>query len=567
MENDLMTIRYSSIVGGSGGGADFNLNVGTSGNTTFSFDEAKLAGRYFITSQLSDSSLEFYAIAEDETLAGYTNTRILVTTKDFNSMVVYGATNNDIITFEFKESALASASGNKNGGAAPYITSVSDADLGNIDDTTIITGGNFATDVTVTFTGTDAVVRNAKSVVRSSSTQIIVTRPDAFLISNSPYTLTVSNPGITQSAIRTNTASITAGSSPTWVTAAGSLPTMSPGQAYSTTVEATDPEGSTITYSIASGSLPSGISLNSSTGVISGTAPSPATLANFVISATDASGNSTNRSFSIAPLLVLSGGTLSSDSTYYYRTFTSNGTFSVANGSIQADVLLVAGGGGGRQVGGGAGGVIYDDLRSISEGSYSIAIGGGGGTSNGSDTTGFDMTATGGGMGAIQNNFNGNSGGSGGGGGRDSSTGGSSTQTSNNGGTGYGNKGGNASGTGYGGGGGGGGAGAAGGNGQGNGQPSGERGGDGGIGLNTWSSWASATGTGDSGYYAGGGATPTIPGGAGDGSRGLGGGGAVRQNGQANTGGGAGGNEQTGNVRTGGSGIVIVRYLRSAVGG
>jgi hypothetical protein len=93
------------------------------------------------------------------------------------------------------------------------------------------------------------------------------------------------------------------------------------------------------------------------------------------------------------------------------------------------------------------------------------------------------------------------------------------------------------------------------------------QGGNGGIGLATYSAWGSATSTGQnvSGiyYYAGGG------GGYSDylsvgGNGGYGGGGHTGVDALANTGGGAGsGNGSTG--KNGGSGVVIVRYLISAV--
>jgi hypothetical protein len=81
---------------------------------------------------------------------------------------------------------------------------------------------------------------------------------------------------------------------------------------------------------------------------------------------------------------------------------------------------------------------------------------------------------------------------------------------------------------------------------------------NGGIGTASYSSWGSATSSGQnvSGtrYYAGGG------GGVPDGIGGSGGGGGYSTNGTVNTGGGAGGN-----ANIGGSGIVIIRYLKSAV--
>jgi hypothetical protein len=95
------------------------------------------------------------------------------------------------------------------------------------------------------------------------------------------------------------------------------------------------------------------------------------------------------------PTAVVTGGTLSSDATYFYRTFTANGTLSVTNGTVSADYALIAGGGGGAasiyidfdngtgwgQIfyggPGGAGGYQNANAQTLS-GSYSIAIGDGG---------------------------------------------------------------------------------------------------------------------------------------------------------------------------------------------
>lgn len=57
---------------------------------------------------------------------------------------------------------------------------------------------------------------------------------------------------------------------------------------------------------------------------------------------------------------VVSGGTLTSDSTYYYRTFTANGTLVVLNSMIDISVLIVSGGGGGS-----GGTQIYGTCTSI----------------------------------------------------------------------------------------------------------------------------------------------------------------------------------------------------------
>jgi hypothetical protein len=292
-----MPIRKSSISGGLST-IGFNLDVGSSGNTTFVLPETKIAGKYSITSYLADTTVEFYLIAEDDTLAGYSASKGITATKDFNKVIVYGAATNDRISFDYEPVITPLTSGDQDSGAAPFITAVSDADLANIDDTTIITGGNFATDVVVTFTGTDLTVLSAKALVRTDSTQLIVTRPDGFLPDNAPYTLTVSNPGIVQSAFLTYTSSITAGGNPTWITPAGSLTGAYINIPYSETLQATDPDNGNIEYNIPSGSLPAGLTLNSSTGEISGTTTLSESQS-FTVSATDLGGNSTNRSFSI----------------------------------------------------------------------------------------------------------------------------------------------------------------------------------------------------------------------------------------------------------------------------
>jgi hypothetical protein len=56
-----------------------------------------------------------------------------------------------------------------------------------------------------------------------------------------------------------------------------------------------------------------------------------------------------------APKSVVTGGTLTNDETYYYRTFTGNGTLSVSNATLTCDVLIGAGGGTGGS-GAGSGG-------------------------------------------------------------------------------------------------------------------------------------------------------------------------------------------------------------------
>jgi len=94
---------------------------------------------------------------------------------------------------------------------------------------------------------------------------------------------------------------------------------------------------------------------------------------------------------------------------YKYHVFNGNGTFTVnsVSGGGTLEVILVGGGGGGRPGGdsagggGGAGGLVYRHSIPVSAGdSFPISIGGGGNTGPGDDTTGFSLTAKGGGRGS-----------------------------------------------------------------------------------------------------------------------------------------------------------------------
>ena len=286
----------------------------------------------------------------------------------------------------------------------------------------------------------------------------------------------------------------------------------------------------------------------------------------------------------IRKVVSASGGTSASDALYYYHIFTSNGTFTITGATgIICDYLVVAGGGGGgggeRQNGyggggggGGAGGLLAYSSQLIAPGAYPIVIGGGGagGASAdqnssssggyGSNTTAFSLTAIGGGAGAADGAAQGYSGGSGGGMGGD----GSSNPTIGLGTAGQGNQG--AAGD-YRCGGGGGGAGGLGV------RPANSvHAGDGGPGLR-WlngSIYAGGGGGGAGGTDQAGFGGLGGQGGGGNGSRNgpsTGWAGHVPTAGAANTGGGGGAAGAGVNVNgyAGGSGVVIVRYLKSEV--
>jgi hypothetical protein len=289
---------------------------------------------------------------------------------------------------------------------------------------------------------------------------------------------------------------------------------------------------------------------------------------------------------------IVSGGNLTSDTTHYYRTFTGSGNLTVTSGPVTADILVVAGGGGGggnTGGGGGAGGLLTFVNQSVTAETHSVLVGAGGAggkLTNASDgvpgTNGEDsrfgsltLVKGGGGGGSYSANVangQGASGGSGGGGGV------SENPVINPGGAASPSGQGNAGGSGFYGmgyaGGSGGGAGSAATN-----SVSGTSGNPG-IGATSAliNAMGAATSTGQfSGgnyYYAGGGAgghwnvTQKI-GGLGGGGNGAFGTQAfgLATPGTSNTGGGAGGGDRTNASPAGGSGIVIVRYTRSQVGG
>jgi hypothetical protein len=257
------------------------------------------------------------------------------------------------------------------------------------------------------------------------------------------------------------------------------------------------------------------------------------------------------------------GGTVDTDSTYRYHTFTSSGDF-LLDEDIVADILLVGGGGsGGGWLGGGGGAGGVRQLTGISlpkntvlpvvigEGGTEVS-GGNRGNSGGASTFNGYSAAGGGGGGTFNGTRDGISGGSGGGGsgnwdwqaGSPPGSGNTPSTTPSQGNSG-----------GYGGiyynGGGGGGAGAAGQN-----SSSGSSGNGGAGVLSTIPKTPS--------YFGGGGGGGGNSGSQGTGGSGVGGnGGAV---GLENTGSGGGGGADwnSNHGKAGGKGILVIRYLLTA---
>lgn len=248
--------------------------------------------------------------------------------------------------------------------------------------------------------------------------------------------------------------------------------------------------------------------------------------------------------------ITVTGGTLASDATYYYRTFTTNDNL-VTSGTLTADVFVVAGGGAGGSSaggGGGAGGLIIHPNASIPAGTYAVAIGAGGtntvvngnGNPGANTTIGAIYTAFGGGRGTAWGGGNGaiHDGGSSGGSGAQSGTTGGSTPTRGTstltGWTALGNAGGNGNGSSAGGGGGSDGAGVTG----------------------NWGAGRAATYGGGPGLTYAQGGQPGSTGGASV---------PAARTANSGSGGGSGGDNRQG--ANGASGIVIIRYTRSQITG
>ena len=274
----------------------------------------------------------------------------------------------------------------------------------------------------------------------------------------------------------------------------------------------------------------------------------------------------------------VTGGTITTHGDYKVHTFTVGGNF-ITDVAGTADILLVGGGGssggghynGGAGGGGGGGGVRQISGEAISAATHAVVVGAGAtgsqyGANGVASTFSGGYTASGGGGGGFgtvdtPDSRDGLAGASGGGGGYGTvaKSGGAGNTPSTSPAQGY--PGGNAAANGAGGGGG---SGVAGTNAPG----SGNNGGPGGNGQqNDWQ-------TGSNQYYAGGGGGSGQGGGVGI-PGGLGGGGAsgyggsnVGTAGTVNTGGGGGGSHGANGSHwpgaSGGSGIVIIRYLAAS---
>lgn len=539
----------------SGGGLsnDFILNRNNSTNNTFLLPREFEAGGYALTTSDNDSSFDIYLINAAGSSVGYTNGSSIVATDVFDTVVALGLGTATTVQFEYRGPSTNATTQGLEPGAGAYLVGLTPSDLPNIDDTTIVSGGNFATNVSITFeSGT--VVLPAKNVVVGSSTALVVTRPDNLIQDNSPYSLRAVNPGVTPPSIGINvlTGTVTAGADPTFITTSPLLGA-GVGTAFSTSIAVSDSDGTVVNWAITAGTLPPGLALATATGVISGT-PTTGGDYTFTVRITDDGQNTNTREYNlpIGPIITGQNSTVVGGTTYVW--WTSSGTLTYKNVTGKSlEYVAIAGGGGGGSGGGGgapggggggAGGVLIGTITPTA--STAITIGAGGAApggfrvsgDNGTNTTiaGFATAIGGGGGGGYFEP--GKAGGSGGGAGGSNGSVGTAT-------AGQGNAGGSGSGLFAGGGGGRGEAGNTDGN---------AHGGDG-TALGAWASAINIIYNG--GLFAGGGAGganfTAIAGGDG------GGGNNTSGVGSANSGGG-GGSSANSAGGAGGSGLVVVRF-------
>lgn len=368
----------------SGGGTsnDFVVDLNDTTNNVADLGEAKPSGAYSISLSSGDTSFDVYLLDANGNSVGYSNESTIVATAEFSSVSVLGVANSEVLNFTFVGTVSNASSEGDATGAGAYLSSITPTDLPSVDDTATVTGGNFANDVEIYFESGDTSTA-AKNVVRSSSTSLIVTRPDTLDPDLDPWSIRAENPGVaapTGSNAHILVDVVDAGANPVWTTTSP-LTTGNLNQSYSETLVATDPDSDSITYSVTSGSLPSGLSLDSATGVISGTPTQVG--APFTVTASDGAGGENSREFEI-PLNVAAGGDVSTFGNYTVHTFNATDTFTAFADIADAEYIVLAGGGGGgmggnsstsntAMGGGGGGGGLLSSISGFASGEGTAA--------------------------------------------------------------------------------------------------------------------------------------------------------------------------------------------------
>lgn len=435
-----MAISVFPAAGGEFVTNDFVVDMNNTSNNVIDLGRAYAAGAYDITLASGDSTFDIYALDADGNSVAYTNNATLVTSAEFTTLVILGVSDSEKITFSFAGASNNATSEGDATNAGAYLENASPTDLPTQDDTTTVTGGNFASDVQIFFES-GATSTEAKNITRNDSTELIVTRPDALDAGLDPWSLRVVNPGVTEptgSDAHILFDVIEAGALPVFQTTSP-LPAANLNEAYSETIEASDADGD-VTFSIITGSLPTGLTLDSSTGVISGTPTSGEET--FTVQVEDNGGNTNTREF-VLPVNVATGGVITTEGNYTFHTFNSSDDFQLfANKTIEWAVIAGGGGGGGKGTsvgsGGGAGGVrvsfvgqtetpgsngTVESATALSPGTYTVTVGAGGNaaavsggvisqdSNKGSDSSFHTISSAGGGAGrGLNSNPNGGSG-------------------------------------------------------------------------------------------------------------------------------------------------------------
>ena len=190
----------------------------------------------------------------------------------------------------------------------PTITTSSVVIAPSTSQTFTLNGTNFVSIPIVEFIASTGAITRATAVTFTSATALSVTTN---LASGSYYIRVENNDG---NAVRSTNAILSASTSPTWSTAAGSLGTFA-GDTSGTLATVAATSDSTITYSVTSGSsdlTSAGVTLNTSTGALTtsdfgGSSTTPTTYS-FTITATDAEGQTAARAFSLTSSFGASGG-------------------------------------------------------------------------------------------------------------------------------------------------------------------------------------------------------------------------------------------------------------------
>jgi len=295
----------------------------------------------------------------------------------------------------------------------PLILSVDvtnvETDLGG-NQTFVVSGSNFNSGSTLQFRDNNGTLISTDTLTFNNSSQLTVTKTrSSFSNANEPYDIIVTNPSNLTATLND---AFNVDNPPLWNTASGNLGTIND-DATGThfTLSATDPDGDTISYSETTSILSTaGLTLNSSTGVISGnptdTVVGTDVTYTFTVRATGAS-KSSDREFSLTvrkppEYIQATGGTITYDGDYKIHTFDYNTETPTSDATATFSI---------SEVGTNA---TYGDKI------WYLLVGGGGSQAKGKNTTGFGLTAYGGGAGSQNGGANGD-GGSGGGGRGDAS--------------------------------------------------------------------------------------------------------------------------------------------------